>query len=341
MFEIISANFIKFLIVIVINLILFHFNFKIGKHLEILDLPDGKRKLHKEPIPLTGGVFLFVNLFIYYVFAIFEYDFSSSNIFKNIFELNIFFFCSCIIFLLGFLDDKFQISANIKLITLILIFSFLLLIDNSTLINDIRISFLNFQFNIGHFSFFWTLICFLLFINAINMFDGFNLQSGIYFLIFIIFLLYKGLNNYLFIILIIFNLFFIFQNNRNKCFLGDSGTYLISFILGYMSIKFYNNQDIVFADEIVLVMLIPGLDLMRLFFFRILQKRHPFSPDRQHLHHYVLNHLGEKKTLFVLMSCIFITVLISQIFDAYIEMIFLQIFLYLSLILKYRKKGMS
>ena len=77
--------------------------------------------------------------------------------------------------------------------------------------------------------------------------------------------------------------------------MGDSGTYLISFILGYMSIKFYNNQDIVFADEIVLVMLIPGLDLMRLFFFRILQKRHPFSPDRQHLHHYVLNHLGEKK----------------------------------------------
>ena len=82
MLEIISANFIKFLIVIVVNLILFHFNFKIGKYLEILDLPDGKRKLHKEPIPLTGGVFLFINLFIYYVFAIFEYDFSSSIFLK-------------------------------------------------------------------------------------------------------------------------------------------------------------------------------------------------------------------------------------------------------------------
>ena len=90
MLEIISANFIKFLIVIVINLILFHFNFKIGKHLEILDLPDGKRKLHKEPIPLTGGVFLFVNLFIFFVFTVFEYNFNSSTIFKNIFELNIF-----------------------------------------------------------------------------------------------------------------------------------------------------------------------------------------------------------------------------------------------------------
>ena len=77
------------------------FNFKIGKYLEILDLPDGKENFIKNQF-LTGGVFLFINLFIYYVFAIFEYDFSSSNIFKNIFELNIFFFCSCIIFLLGF-----------------------------------------------------------------------------------------------------------------------------------------------------------------------------------------------------------------------------------------------
>ena len=111
-------------------------------------------------------------------------------------------------------------------------------------------------------------------------------------------------------------------------FLGDSGTYLISFILGYMSIKFYNNQDIVFADEIVLVMLIPGLDLMRLFFF-VFYKKTSFQSDRQHLHHYVLNHLGEKKTLFVLMSCIFITVLISQIFDAYIEMIFANLFIFI------------
>ena len=50
------------------------------------------------------------------------------------------------------------------------------------------------------------------------MFDGFNLQSGIYFLIFIIFLLYKGLNNYLFIILIIFNLFLYFKTTEINVF---------------------------------------------------------------------------------------------------------------------------
>lgn len=338
MLEIIFSNFILVLIVFAINQILLYSNSKIGKHLGILDLPDGKRKLHKEPIPLTGGVFLFINLFIYYVFLFFDNRFSSIEIFQNLFELNIFFFCSFLIFILGFFDDKFQISANTKLIILVIVFSFLLIVDNSILINDISISFLSFNFSIGYFSFFWTLICFLLFINAINMFDGFNLQLGIYFLIFTIFLFYKGLNNYFFIILLIFNLFFLFQNSKNKCFLGDSGTYLISFILGYVCIKFYNSNKIVFADEIVLVMLIPGLDLMRLFFFRIIKKKHPFTPDRQHLHHYILNHKSEKQTLFILMSCIFIPVFISQIFDRYLEMICLQIFLYLSLIFKYNTK---
>ena len=338
MLKIIPEILLNFFVVLSLNLILFHLNFKIANYLGILDLPDGKRKLHREPIPLTGGVFLFINLSIYYIFTIIEQNFNSLYIFTNLYELNTFFFCSSLIFILGFFDDKFQLSANIKLIILIFIFSFIIFFDNSILIKDIRISYLSFNFSIGNFSFFWTLLCFLLFINAINMFDGFNLQSGTYFFIFIIFLFYKGLNIYLFSVLLIFNSLFLLQNNKNKCFMGDSGTYLIALILGYICIKFYNNGIILFADEIVLVMFIPGLDLMRLFFFRILKKRHPFSPDRQHLHHYMLDNLGEKKTLFILMSCIFIPVFISQVFDTYLEMIFLQIFLYMSLVFKYSKK---
>ena len=56
-------------------------------------------------------------------------------------------------------------------------------------------------------------------------------------------------------------------------FLGDSGSLLISFIIGYFFIKLYNNELINFTDEIVVYMLLPGIDLIRLFFQRILNKK--------------------------------------------------------------------
>ena len=45
--------------------------------------------------------------------------------------------------------------------------------------------------------------------------------------------------------------------------------YLLAFIISYFSIKLYNPKNFVNVDEIVLLMTIPGIDLMRLFIERI------------------------------------------------------------------------
>ena len=47
------------------------------------------------------------------------------------------------------------------------------------------------------------------------------------------------------------------------------------------------------SEEIFLVMLIPGLDMFRLFIKRLFEKRHPFSPDLNHIHHILLRDLGK------------------------------------------------
>ena len=44
-------------------------------------------------------------------------------------------------------------------------------------------------------------------------------------------------------------------------------------------------------------MLIPGIDMIRLFFERIKNKRNPFSNDRWHFHHLLLNKYGYLKTI--------------------------------------------
>ena len=60
-------------------------------------------------------------------------------------------------------------------------------------------------------------------------------------------------------------------NFLNKSFLGDSGTLLISFILSFIFIKLFNNQIILNSDEILIYMLIPGIDMIRLFFLKELK----------------------------------------------------------------------
>ena len=65
---ILNSTVLILFILLIINIFFYIYNFKIGKLLGILDIPDGKRKLHKNIIPLTGGVFLFLNIIFYFFF---------------------------------------------------------------------------------------------------------------------------------------------------------------------------------------------------------------------------------------------------------------------------------
>ena len=79
-------------------------------------------------------------------------------------------------------------------------------------------------------------------------------------------------------------------------FLGDSGTMLIAFIVSYFFIKSHNLYNKFFSDEIFLIMMIPGFELLRLAVTRIYKKKHPFSPDRNHIHHLMISKFGFLKS---------------------------------------------
>ena len=75
-----------------------------------------------------------------------------------------------------------------------------------------------------------------------------------------------------FIVIILANLLFSYLNYNSKTFLGNSGSFFLPFLFGSLFISAYNNNPNIYADEIVILMLIPGIDLMRLFFLRIIKK---------------------------------------------------------------------
>ena len=189
-----------FLILFIFNLFIFKFNNLIAKKFSLYDKPDYKRKIHKEKVPLTGGIFLFLNfIFILILLKINYFDFLNIYISSKR-ELFAIFFLVTFLFLLGLYDDRYDISASTKLFLLTFIIFIGILIDENIIINQLVFNFYPNVINLSKLSIPLTILFILLFINALNMFDGIDMQVSGYFLILIIFLLIK--------FNIIFNLFY-------------------------------------------------------------------------------------------------------------------------------------
>lgn len=286
---------------ILFNLVLLIYFSKIKLFHINMDKPDKIRKFHSKPTPLAGGQILFVNILIYWIVLnltnnvlVFEPLFQEVEIF-NYFM----FFCS-IVFILGFVDDRRNLKPNFKFLILSSLILILLLFDKDLNLNHLRFSFNQSGFFLGKFSIFFSIFCFLVFMNAFNMFDGINLQSSSYALfIFFNFLIFFS-DSLIIKILIITLIFFIYLNLKNRSFLGDSGSLLLAFIISYFFVKFYNISYIKYADNVALYMIVPGLDLIRLFILRILKKRNPLSSDRMHIHHLLNKKYTQTKTLIII-----------------------------------------
>lgn len=274
----------------------------------ILDNPDKKRKFHKKPTPLIGGIIIFSNIILYNLF-----------IEENV-QLEFIILVS-LFFILGFLDDIFNINAFLKLLVSILILSIF--------INDFQLDQVYF-YDIGivnlnnSFSIFFSILCILLFINSTNMIDGIDGLSLSYFIIFCIFLILNnqtGNNEFLIFLLINF-LIIIILNLNKKLFLGDSGIYLICIIFAELIISNHKieitNEDVYnafYSENIFLLMLYPGLDMLRLFVSRSFKSKSPFSSDRNHFHHLLLNKFNNINTLTIYSFLLVLPVLMSSIIN--------------------------
>ena len=238
--------FLNLLIVINFNKIkLFHLN---------IDKPDYKRKLHAKPTALAGGQIIFINILIYWLILLFFDELLEKEIFfQNIQSMNYFILISSLIFLIGFIDDKINLKANHKFIIIFSIIFLFLFFDKSVVISKIQFSFIDKVFFLNQFDILFTAFCFLVYLNAFNMFDGINLQSSFYSL-FIFFNFIFFINSLLINIIVISLIFFSYLNFKNKTFLGDSGSLLLAFIISYLVINLYTLEYINYADKICIFM---------------------------------------------------------------------------------------
>lgn len=336
----IENNFFFYLFLSFINCIFIYFYKNIASFLNLYDNPDFKRKIHIKPVPLLGGIIILYNftISIIYILLFKDFDqlqsFAYLDSFKN-FAVFLFVFFS--LFIVGLLDDKFFLSPIKKFFILIILISLIGLNDSQFLIDKFILPINIEKITFSQISFLFSIGCYVFLIISLNMYDGINLQSSIfYFLNFGFLFLYTDCQNIILFSLLIGILAFSILNTFNKSFLGDSGVFILAFLLGYFYVKIYNNTELFFTTDIIIFLFLPIIDSLRLLIERQYKNKPIFLPDQNHFHHLLLKKNSFIKT--VVITSIFVLtphlIYLSNLNSLYSFLILIIFFIFILKIIK-------
>ena len=246
------------------------------------------RSSHKTLATRTGGIAIFFNLMM---IALYFY-------FNNIilFDYSLFIPLG-IMFTVGVYDDLYQ--ADFKLKFILQIITAKILIDMGFVID-------NYYGLFGLYQIPWilaqltTVFIFVIVVNAINFIDGIDGLAITEIIILVLLVeffsqVFTPLFNLglLFIISIIPLYYFNFKK-KEKIFLGDSGSLLLGTLAIIYCFEVLGNNytfkpDLEINKTIfsIIILFYPLVDLLRVFSIRLYQKKSPFLPDQNHLHHVI------------------------------------------------------
>ncbi len=289
-----EATIITYLPCVIVSFILTYISIppivRVSNAKHLFDKPN-HRKLNKVVIPTLGGVGIFIGLSL--SFIIFS-KLGLNNEIKYIFAAVI------MLFFIGLKDDILVISAKKKFLVQLVATALLVFLGN------VHLESFNGLFGLYEIPV-WlgqiTAFMIILFLtNALNLIDGIDgLASGIALFVSLLFgswFLMAGIENYAILCFsisgsLIAFLKFNLWGKENKIFMGDTGSLILGVLLAVIVIKFNNSGQILSSATGLLhipaialsLLIVPICDVLRVFTIRLLQKRSPFSPDMNHIHH--------------------------------------------------------
>ncbi len=112
-------------------------------------------------------------------------------------------------------------------------------------------------------------------------------------------------------------LYYLNFRKKNKVFLGDSGSLFLGGIVSIYTI-FILSQDYTIKEEfdihkilfVISILSYPIIDIVRVVFLRILNKKSPFEADKNHIHHLILKKTKSHFTTTVSISAFALIILI-------------------------------
>ena len=325
-FKIIGATILSFLLSVAIIPSLINIA-------EIRHLYDAtnERKSHTGSIPNLAGIAIFGSFVISFcLFGLF-----------NETEIQYLLGALCFVFMIGAKDDIVELTPYKKFIGQFIAASVVVYLG------DVRLT--SFYGILGitiipfYVSYAFSIITIVFIINAFNLIDGVNwLAGGISLVVSLSFgswFYLHGYYDYAIMAACIFGAiiaFLKFNYSPAKIFLGDSGSLSLGLLTATMAIEFielsalqvHTSKNILFyitsgPAMAIAILIIPIFDTLRVFTLRILKRKSPFSPDRNHHHHRLLD-LGfsHEQTSAILVSTnlvfIFLTYQLQFLRSAYL-----------------------
>lgn len=266
--------------------------FKIGA----VDVPKDGRRMHSVPIPRIGGLAIFIG------FALTILAFCPMSKF-----LAVALFGGLVIVVMGILDDIFALNALLKLAVQIAVAFF-------AIAEGVTIDFISLgskMIPLGAWSVPLTLLWIVGLTNSINLIDGLDgLACGVSIIssmsLFTVMMILGDFGSSLIIAIVIGACvgFFPFNAHPAKIFMGDTGAQMLGYLLSIISIEGVFKTHTVFSFLIPLSIFgLPIFDTLFAIIRRILNGKSPFSADRGHIHHRLIDlGFGQRKSTKILYS---------------------------------------
>lgn len=263
------------------------------------------RSSHANKIPNIGGLVFFI-AFVFAIYFAQKWD---------TFHIGISMIPGLLVlFIVGLKDDLLTVSPLTKIVSQCIAIIFILL--NPAFQIDSLHGFMGIEEIPLALSLTLSAFLMLSFINAFNMIDGIDgLAAIVGIVIFsVLILLFYQLQHYYFVVLglvIIGSLAAFLRYNfsiKKKIFMGDTGSMLIGLVISSSIIRIFSIpemylKELPFMKEnlhlvILAILVVPLFDISRVFTIRTLNKKSPFSADRNHVHHLLLDyfHFSHKTT---------------------------------------------
>ncbi len=276
---------------------------------KLFDIPD-ERKIHHLPVPRLGGIAFCPVVICTLALLVGVTSWSEKvgvlhRFYPYLTEISLMTSSSILLYLVGMCDDLIGVRYSAKFVAQII--SGIMLVASGIWISQFD-GFLGLMRIPMWLGVPLTIVLVVFIINSINLIDGIDgLASGLCGVaLFYYCVIYSMMNNLVYSIIAIaafgtlvpffyYNVFGDASQGR-KIFMGDTGALTTGLLICFLSIKLcsvpvkttaladYNPLVIAFAP-----LMIPCLDVVRVFGNRIMNHKNPFMPDRTHIHHKLLD----------------------------------------------------